>query len=253
MKKLLLFGGTTEGRQLAEELNGFPLEVTVSVATEYGREMLACLPQGFRILSGRMDAGGIYEQLRRHTYGMVVDATHPYAQMVTQNIRGAAKRAGVPYYRLLRRMSGEADCLYVPDIPGAVVALEQTSGNILLTTGSKELYRFTALGDYRQRLYIRVLPTVEAIQACEKIGMPHSRIIAMQGPFTREMNVAMMKQYDIRVLVTRDGGAAGGFAEKMMAAEQRGIQAVVIGRPEDEGMDMEAILGLIQRYMEESW
>lgn len=79
-------------------------------------------------------------------------------------------------------------------------------------TGAKELAAFAGLD--AARLYPRVLPTVAGITACEGVGIPHRNIIAMQGPFTLELNLALMQQFHIRYLVTKDGGSAGGFAEK---------------------------------------
>ena len=87
-----------------------------------------------------------------------------------------------------------------------------------------------------------VLPTVAGITACEGAGIPHRNIIAMQGPFTLELNLALMQQFHIRYLVTKDGGSAGGFAEKAQAAAQSGAALVVLRRPEECGETAEEIL-----------
>ena len=118
--------------------------------------------------------------------------------------------------------------------------LAATQGNVLLTTGAKELAAFTGLD--AARLYPRVLPTVAGITACEGAGIPHRNIIAMQGPFTLELNLALMQQFHIRYLVTKDGGSAGGFAEKAQAAAQSGAALVVLRRPEECGETAEEIL-----------
>ena len=118
--------------------------------------------------------------------------------------------------------------------------LAATQGNVLLTTGAKELAAFAGLD--AARLYPRVLPTVAGITACEGAGIPHRNIIAMQGPFTLELNLALMQQFHIRYLVTKDGGSAGGFAEKAQAAAQSGAVLVVLRRPEDCGETAEEIL-----------
>ena len=114
------------------------------------------------------------------------------------------------------------------------------SGNVLLATGAKELPAFAALDP--ARLYPRVLPTLAGITACEAAGIPHRNIIAMQGPFTLELNLALMQQFHIRYLVTKDGGSAGGFAEKAQAAAQSGATLVVLRRPEECGETAEEIL-----------
>ena len=78
--------------------------------------------------------------------------------------------------------------------------------------------------------------------AGEGAGIPHRNIIAMQGPFTLELNLALMQQFHIRYLVTKDGGSAGGFAEKAQAAAQSGAALVVLRRPEECGETAEEIL-----------
>ena len=87
-----------------------------------------------------------------------------------------------------------------------------------------------------------MLPTVAGITACEGAGIPHRNIIAMQGPFTLELNLALMQQFHIRYLVTKDGGSAGGFAEKAQAAAQSEATLVVLRRPEECGETAEEIL-----------
>ena len=75
-----------------------------------------------------------------------------------------------------------------------------------------------------------------AAQAAEYLaGIPHRNIIAMQGPFSCQLNKALIEQFHIRYLVTKDGGAAGGFAEKVQAAAETGAQLVVLRRPEEVG------------------
>ena len=149
--------------------------------------------------------------------------------------------AGVEYHRLLRPAStlpaGSAVFAAADD---AAAYLQGKPGNILLATGAKELPAFAALEP--ERLYPRVLPTVAGITACEAAGIPHRNIIAMQGPFTLELNLALMQQFHIHYLVTKDGGSAGGFAEKAQAAAQSGATLVVLRRPEECGETAEEIL-----------
>ena len=122
----------------------------------------------------------------------------------------------------------------------AAAFLAGTEGNILLTTGAKELPAFAALD--KTRLFARVLPTHEGIAACEALGIPHRNIIAMQGPFGTALNCAVMEQYHIAWLVTKDGGRAGGFAEKLEAARRTGAKVALIRRPADAGEDPEQLL-----------
>lgn len=118
--------------------------------------------------------------------------------------------------------------------------LVQTQGNVLLATGAKELPAFAQLAP--ERLYPRVLPTLDGIAACEAAHIPHKNILALQGPFSYALNRALLEQFSIRFLVTKDGGAAGGFAEKAQAAADTGVQLIVIRRPAETGETADQIL-----------
>lgn len=243
--RAVLFSGTTEGRRLSAALAELGAVVTVCVATEYGREEQGELP-GVTVHAGRLDTAGMEAVLQGAD--LCIDATHPYATAVTANIRAAAEAVGVPYRRLLRRPSELPEgSVVAADAAEAAARLSETEGTILLATGAKELSAFAFLGG--GRLYPRVLPLRESLEACEAAGIPHRNIIAMQGPFSLELNLALMRQFGIRYLVTKDGGAAGGFAEKAEAARQAGAILVVIRRPADSGEDYETILEDCRRLL----
>lgn len=236
--RLLIFGGTTEGRVLAQRLAEAGAQVTVSVATPMGAEELAGIPR-LTVLTGRRDAGAMQTLLQG--YDLCIDATHPYAAQASANIRTACTAAGIPLRRAARPASAVTDAAFAADTTAdAADYLAGTEGNILLTTGAKELSAFAVLD--KTRLFARVLPTHEGIAACEALGIPHRNIIAMQGPFGTALNCAVMEQYRIAWLVTKDGGRAGGFAEKLEAARRTGAKVVLIRRPADGGEDPEQLL-----------
>lgn len=236
--KMVIFSGTTEGRALSRAAAALGAEVTVCVATDLGAEEQGRVP-GVTVHAGRLDAEAMASLLQ--TADLCVDATHPYATEATRNIRAAAAAAGVEYHRLLRPASDlPAGSVVLPDAVQAAAYLKDKPGRVLLATGAKELPAFAALDP--ARLYPRVLPTVAGITACEAAGIPHRNIIAMQGPFTEALNLALMQQFDIAYMVTKDGGAAGGFAEKARAADRCGVQLIVLRRPEEAGETTEMIL-----------
>ena len=240
MKKLLLFGGTTEGRLLAQKLCQQGHAVTVSVATALGAEELRELPVA--VLTGRLDQGEMEALIP--DFQMVIDATHPYAREVSRNLRSACHSCGVPLRRVLREESPAQGCVRVGSCAEAAEFLKGQSGNVLIATGAKELAAFAGLEP--GRLYARVLPTHEGLSACEALGLPHRNILALQGPFTRRMNAAMLEQYHVRWLVTKDGGRAGGFAEKLAAAQEVGASLVLVERPREDGASMEELLAELQ-------
>ena len=93
-----------------------------------------------------------------------------------------------------------------------------------------------------KRIFPRVLPTLDGIRACEALDIPHRNIIAMQGPFSLDLNRVILEQFNIQWLVTKDGGAVGGFMEKAKACEYCGAHLLVLRRPRENGETVESIL-----------
>ena len=243
--RAVVFSGTTEGRAVSKQLGALGADVLVSVATDLGAEEQGSAP-GVTVRAGRLEP----EEMTALLQGadLCIDATHPYAVEATKTIRAAAARAGVEYHRLLRAPSPLPEgALVFAGAAEAAQELARTEGNVLLTTGAKELGAFSPIAP--ERCYPRVLPTREGIAACEAAGVPHRNIIAMQGPFSRALNEALIQQFEIRWLVTKDGGAAGGFAEKVQAAQSTGAQLVVLRRPPEQGQTAQEILNLCKEKM----
>ena len=237
MKQLLIFSGTTEGHSLCRFLSSHSIPAHVYVATAYGEAVMEKM-SGITIHTGRLSYTEMAQQM--HKGCMVVDATHPYASEVTENIKLACTVCGAQYLRLIRPAQSADGVHIVPDTEAAVQWLCQTPGKVLLTTGSKELDAYTAIPDYQQRLYPRVLPTAEVLQKCTALGFPGASILAMQGPFSHEMNVALLHKTGASILVTKDTGKSGGFAEKLSAAREVGVQVLMIARPQsEEGFTLE--------------
>ena len=231
MYKVLVFAGTTEGYELCRFLGKQKISVCALVATEYGTRSPGELP-GVALHAGRMDESQMEAFIQETSPELVLDATHPYAAEVTKNIREACDNKNTEYVRILRAQGKHEDqAVYTESIQDAVEYLKGTRGNILLTTGSKELLAFTGLPDYRERVYARVLSLPSVISACKEMGFEGKHLIGMQGPFSRELNEAMLRQFQCDFLVTKDTGMAGGFQEKIDAALNCHAVPVIIGRP----------------------
>lgn len=259
--EILIFGGTTEGRRLSEYLAVAGICHTLCVATEYGEEVLEANPFA-NVHRGRMDGEEIRRFISKGNFRGVVDATHPYAKIATRSIKEAMEGMGIPYLRLKREDDlgmekentpgrEESDIIYFDTEEACAGALEDVEGNILLTTGSKELSKYCRREKVKERLYVRVLPSMESLARCMEQGIGGKRIIAMQGPFTSAMNEATIQQYGISCLVTKECGKAGGFYEKLEAARRTGIKAFVIGRPkEEEGDSFAEICRKLEQLLE---
>ncbi|MDD5953012.1 MAG: precorrin-6A reductase [Oscillospiraceae bacterium] len=232
MKQLLIFGGTTEGRHLSALLSRSGVYHTVCVATEYGASLLEETPF-LTVKTGRMEEKEMRRFFMAEEFLAVVDATHPYADVVTKNIRLALCGLSIPYLRLEREAShcDRGQVRYFDSNEACIASLEQTTGNVLLTTGSKELSHYCQSSSLRERLVVRVLPLKQSLALCLQNGLSGKQIIAMQGPFSTEMNEALLRQYHIACLVTKESGPSGGYRQKLEAAEQVGIPVFVVGRP----------------------
>lgn len=240
--KLVIFAGTSEGRTLCEQLSRAGQQATVCVATEYGREVLPEMP-GITVHAGRMTAEQMADFLQDAQ--RVVDATHPYAVEVSKNIRQACEQAGCDYIRLLRPKTEAEGAIHVPSAQAAADYLAQTEGSVLLTVGSKELHHFTAVPDYQQRIWPRVLPAAASLDICQTHGFPAAHIIMMQGPFSEEVNIALIHMSQAEWMVTKDTGLAGGLPEKLSAARKCGCSVILIDRPEEQGMTPDEVKRLL--------
>ncbi len=239
-EKICLFAGTTEGRQLAQILHN-SADLTVCVATEYGEILLDGI-DGINVHTGRMDADEMLCFFKENRFDRILDATHPYAEIVTENIQNAAQAAALPVMRILRENDRHiTDAVYVPSVEAARDYLTGQEGNIFLTTGSKELSAYIGLD--MSRVWARVLPTVSSLEACQAAGIASAHIIAAQGPFSEEINAAQMKMIGAKYMVTKSSGKNGGFDEKIRAAKTVGAIPVIIGQPPQvEGLTLEEAL-----------
>ncbi|HIY19516.1 MAG TPA: precorrin-6A reductase [Candidatus Blautia avistercoris] len=251
MFKAVVFAGTTEGYEIARWLKDRGGNVCACVATEYGALSLEA-GEGLQVKAGRLKEEEMEELFMQQDPAVVIDATHPYAVEVTRNIQDACRNTDRNYLRLLRAESQrEEQAVYVENIKGAVEYLKETKGNILVTTGSKELSAFTELPDYQERVFARVLSLPSVIEECARLKIQGKHLIGMQGPFSRQLNEAMLRQYNCTYLVTKDSGTAGGFREKYEAALSCGAVPVVIGRPpRDEGLSLKECKSLLAKEKE---
>lgn len=247
---IVVFSGTTEGREISEYLTRNKIIHEVCVATESG-ELVMEKNEYANVNVGRLSANEIRKFVDEKKVDLVIDATHPYAKEVTDNLQMACKDLEVEYIRVGRTSSGN-ESEYAThkydstDLCARKLCLE--NGNILLTTGSKELHKFTEYSELIDRLYVRVLPSVQSIELCEKAGINEKNIIAMYGPHTKELNEAIIKQYNIKHLVTKDSGDNGGYIDKVEAAKSTNCKIHIIERPESiNGISVNECVEIIKK------
>lgn len=230
MKKVLVFAGTTEGRELAELLADSNIKCSVCVATDYAFELMK--DKRLDVHCGRLTEEEMEVLMRDGKFDVVVDATHPYAQIVSQNVRQAADKESISLIRLRRSTeSAEEGFVSFKTHEECSAWLSFQTGNILLTTGSKDLGSYAKNETIKNRLFVRVLPGEESIRLCTANGITGRQIIAMQGPFSAQMNECILREYSIDWMVTKISGHAGGFEEKVEAAKKAGVGICAILPP----------------------
>lgn len=248
MERVLLFAGTSEGRLLFDYCRENKIAVTACVATEYGRALLTEGPE-CKIREGRLNREQMEELIKEENISFIIDATHPYACDVTDNINEAGKALEIPVLRVIRKSLPIKEAIEVRDIKEAVRFLNEHEGNALIVTGSKEVAKYREVTGYKERLYVRILPDNAALSQCLALGFPAKHVICMQGPFSRELNYAMLKQINGRYLVTKEGGSYGGYEEKIEGSKMAGAEVIVIGRPRQEvGNTPEEIMAILREW-----
>lgn len=232
MKKVLVFAGTTEGRELAELLADSNIKCSVCVATDYALELMN--DKRLDVHCGRLTEEEMEVLMRDGKFDVVVDATHPYAQIVSQNVRQAADMESISLIRLRRSTeSAEEGFVSFKTHEECSAWLSFQTGNILLTTGSKDLGSYAKNETIKNHLFVRVIPGEESIRLCTANGITGRQIIAMQGPFSAQMNECILREYSIDWMVTKISGHAGGFEEKVEAAKKAGVGVCAILPPSE--------------------
>jgi len=227
-----VFGGTSDAVQLCQKLEGLGLTYSLSVATDAGEETARELTG--RIYVGRLDSEEMQSFFTNEQIALVIDATHPFAAEVSKNIIKATQAIRLPLIRYERPT--QIDLLEHPllikvaDVEEACQVAKNYGEKVFLTTGSKELPKYKQLLA-EKTLIARVLPTVSVIQSCVELGLGLGEIVAMKGPFTQQMNEALYQFYQPHVVITKESGSEGGYAEKVLPCLALGIACIVISRP----------------------
>lgn len=234
---ILVLGGTTEARQLLDRLIEENRHVLVSTAYKFAADYIPKNPF-VKHISGRLNCEGLQVLIKDEGIKVVIDATHPYAVEISKNAEAACEKTGVKYIRLERDPSqiddlvNEGDIYHAASYKEAAEKACKLGEVIFLATGSNSAAIFKPEADAAGRkIYIRVLPGGRSVEKCTELGFTEGEIITGIGPFSYEDNYEIWKRLSVEVVVTKDSGDAGGFAEKLHAAQDLGIKIIVIGRP----------------------
>jgi precorrin-6x reductase len=246
LAEVVVFGGTSEGRAIANALREKDIPALVCVATQYGQS-LAGAGGSVAVHTGRLDARAMAEMMRTRGARLVIDATHPHAREVSGNIRAACADMGLRHVRVERERASDCGDHAFSSMDALIEWLNAADGMIFSTLGANQAHQLTAVAGFDRRVWLRILPFAEGLNACLHAGFPAARIICMQGPFSEELNAAMFRAAGADILVTKESGAAGGYDEKLRAARACGMTVAVLTRPDEgAGHSLQEVLQMIE-------
>ena len=226
--------GTSDARELAVQIREAGHEVLTSVVTDSAAKSLE--EAGLTVRVGRLTLEEMIALFQEQGVQVVVDAAHPFAEEAHKNAMAATQACGIPYIRFEReavQFSSHPRLHFVDDYQSAADKAAELKGTVMLTTGSKTLGIFTKrlLGVEGVHLVARMLPRLDNMEKCAELGLEQKQIIAMQGPFSKELNIALYRNYNTDVVITKESGKVGAVDEKVESALELGLQVIVIGRP----------------------
>ena len=237
-----IIAGTSEARETIERIKDLD-DFIATIATEGGKEFI----NSEKVIVGRMSYEEMVNFSKEHNIRMIVDLTHPYAKIVSQNAKLLAKELNIKYIRYTREKADTLkNAISLENYEEAYEYLSQISGTVFFTTGSKNIGDFEKIKKDNRFIY-RVLPALDSIKECLKHKVSMKDTIAVLGPFSNEYNKIMFKEYGADYVIMKDSGEKGGTMEKIKACEELGIKAIVIGREEENGInDLDIIEKIIR-------
>lgn len=223
-KKILILGGTTEARALAERLAGRgDLDVTLSLAGRTATPARQAVPIRRGGFGG---VAGLTDYLQRERIDALIDATHPYASVISANAGAAARQAHVAFMGLRRApwtaMAGDR-WIDVSDVSAAVEALGQTPRRVFVTLGRNELAPLQ--GAPQHHYLIRSVDPVDP-----PLALPHAHSITGRGPFAAANERALMTEHRIEFVVAKNSGGTATYG-KIEAARALAVAVIMLRRP----------------------
>ena len=242
-----IIGGTSEGREIADRIKDLDNYI-ITAATDESREFI----QDGNIRVGRMSYDEMWQFSLENNISLIVDLTHPFAKIVSDNARKLADQLGIKYVRYSReRVKKRLSSIFLNSYEEAYEYLKDVKGTVFLTTGSKNIADFEKVrGD--NRFIYRILPATESLDICKKNNILMKDIVAVLGPFSVKYNMAMFEEYGADYVIMKDSGDKGGTLEKIKACESLNIPAIIIGREEEQGLnDLDQVEKIIREEQTE--
>lgn len=233
-RRIWLVGGTSESREIAEAIAAAHIPCTITVTTAGARNLYPA-SKHLHIRVGSLNTAQMEEFCGQESIAAIVDASHPYAAVVSQGAMAAAKRHSLPYLRYERpEVDGSDGRENMRELTSFVDLVEGNylqGERVLLAVGCRFLPLFQPWQE-RATLFARILPSVNSLTVAAAAGFSSDRLIAIRPPLNRDLEKALWQQWQISLAVTKASGEAGGEDIKRSVAAELGVPLIVISRPQ---------------------
>ena len=241
--KIFLLGGTKDSINIIEHIKDkYDSYILTTTTTEYGAK-LAKEGGSDDTIARPLLKDEIKEILIDENFDVLIDATHPFAEHITQTSASLAEELDIAYVRFERPPTNLEDIdtshiHYVNSFEdaGKLIASEFDDGNVLHFAGAntmEDILRHVPV----DRFYPRILKVESSIKKCESLNVDPDHIIPMKGVASLEENLELIEKYDASVMITKESGDIGGVVEKIQAANQKDIAVIMIKRPEIDNLN----------------
>lgn len=249
---ILLLGGTSESLAVADQLRQMHLPFIATVVSDYGVQLTQ--DHAKTVVKTTFSPESFASFCQQHDIDLVVDATHPFARVISQLAIDETAKLGISYLRFERanQYDSRAKVKMVDSTAMACDYLQTVPGKVYLSTGSKTAPEYARqLGV--DRLHVRALPTTKVMVNLTAAGFKAAQIDAIQGPFSVELNSQLFKHARVQIVVTKESGRRGGVQEKLTACANLHLPCVVIRRPQLDYPAKVITLTELQEKLEEDY
>ncbi|AMD18085.1 precorrin-6x reductase [Methanobrevibacter sp. YE315] len=236
--RILLLGGTKDSINIIQHVkDNYDAYILTTTTTEYGAK-LAREGGSDKTIARPLPKEEIMQIIRDCDIDILIDATHPFAEHITQTSASIANELKMPYIRFERPTTNLEDMdtsriHYVNSFidAGKLIAHEFNQGNVLHFAGANTMEDVLKNVPV-ERFYPRILKVESSLEKCESLNIDPSHIIPMTGAASTEENIELIEKYDASVMITKESGEIGGVIDKIEAANKKDISIIMIQRPQ---------------------
>ena len=236
--RIILLGGTKDSINIIEHIkDNYESYILTTTTTEYGAK-LAREGGSDETIAKPLPKEEIIKIIKENNFDILIDATHPFAEHITQTSISIANELKIPYIRFERPTTNfeNIDTSHIHfvnsfDEAGKLIESEFSNGNVLHFAGAntmKDIVKYVST----QRFYPRILKVESSLKKCEELNIDSTHIIPMTGAASCEENIKLIEKYDACVMITKESGEIGGVIDKIDAANEKDIAVIMIIRPE---------------------